>query len=123
MIYTVGAKRSFLQGLMAGLNKTGDYATLIFYGSGSEVVCTVTLDNPAGVITSNGVDVALTFRPSGEFIVTTSGNLATAKVFADDSTLMLDELSVGEVGTDIIVDKTAVQAGGLINISEFVIKY
>lgn len=123
MIYTVDAKKSFLQGLVNALNKTGDYATLIFYGSNSESICTATLDNPAGAITIDGVEVALTFRPSGEFVVSVSGNLTAAKIFADDGTLMLDGLTVGEVDADVIVDKIAVQAGGLINISEFVIKY
>lgn len=123
MTFTNDAKKALLQGLASGLNKTGDYATLKFYGTGGELLSTATLDNPAGVIASNVSSVTLTFKPVGEFSVDASGTLTSAKVFADDGGLMLDGLTVGVVDTDIVVDKVAVQLGGLINISEFVIRY
>lgn len=119
MIFTNEAKQAMLTGIKERLNNGSGFATLKFYGVDNELLAIVDVDNASGVIEAN----VLTFKPVGNFVVTTSGTLTSAKLFADDDVLMIDELSVGTVASDILVDKVNVQLGGFITMSSFTIGF
>lgn len=113
MILTNDAKNAMLQGLADKLNE-GANASLVVY-AGSDSVATFEMPNPIDASITGG---KLTFSLPEQALATASATPTTAKIFNGSGT----EIALLTIGTDMILDSSAVYAGGYVSITSLTIK-
>jgi hypothetical protein len=86
---------------------------LVLYGAAKEKIAEVTLLSPSG-----GVFASLLHLAGSPFITQAqvSGALVEAKLFAQDGSLVVQGLTVGQFDSDLIVNRVDVEKGNLIKI-------
>lgn len=99
---------------------TGAGKLQLFDFAGTTLLVEVPFEDPCGSV-SSGI---LTFDiPIIEPIAADSGTAASAKLVDSDDTLVADGLTVGTVGTDVVLNSTAITAGEPVTITSAVIQH
>lgn len=112
MILSIDAKNAMLQGL-ADLLNLGSNANLSVYIN-DLVVTDFVMPNP---VDTSIIDGVLTFNLPERVLATESGTPTTAKLFNS----LGDELAIFNVGTEIVLDKDGIYAGGYVSLTRLTI--
>ena len=86
----------------------------IYNATYANILVTIELADPSGTI-ANGVLTLSGMPKSGAGIF--AGNAALARILDSDNTVVADGLTVGTVGTDIIIDNVNIAVGQNVNIT------
>ncbi|WP_131667368.1 hypothetical protein [Psychrobacter pygoscelis] len=113
MMLTDDAKNAMLQGLADKLNE-GANASLVIYAD-DDAVATFEMPNPIDDSITSG---KLTFNLPKQVLATASATPTTAKLFNGNSI----EVALLTIGTDMILDNSAVYKGGYVSITSLTIQ-
>jgi len=112
--YVTAVKTTRMNAVLAAIDAGVGAGYVNIYTAGyALLLVTVNFADPCGVVAG----VVLTFTMPRTGLGLGAGNAAIARIYDSAVTLVADGITVGTVGTDIIIDNVSIAVGQTVNIT------
>lgn len=121
--YNNTVKTTRMTAVLTAIDAGASFGKLKIYSAAyAALLATFTLSDPSGSVAGDPAALTLSGMPKST-TGATDGVAAIARLTDSDDTMVREGMTVGTVGTDIIIDNTSIATGQTVNLTSGVITH